>query len=106
MRKLLVLALVFTGSVGCTGPAAVRPPSANLHSVWLKNARVVDPVSRTVQVRDVFIRGNRIEAAFGAGVVADETLDLSGKWIIPGLVDLHVHSWGNPSPRVSVGKED
>ncbi len=61
---------------------------------------------------DIVIEGNRIEEIKSLGMAnteideskrprdADHELDLSGSWVLPGLVDLHVHSGGVPkAPR-------
>lgn len=64
----------------------------------LRNAQLVDPANRSITATDILIREGRI-AAIGTKPTADaETLDLRGKWIIPGLIDLHVHDSGNPQP--------
>ena len=61
---------------------------------------------------DIVIEGNRIEEIRSLGMAnteidesrrpkdADHELDLSGSWVLPGLVDLHVHTGGVPkAPR-------
>ena len=57
---------------------------------------------------DIVIEGNRIEEIKGIGAPgaevaedkrpkdADRELDLTGSWVLPGLVDLHVHTGGTP----------
>lgn len=59
----------------------------------LKGAQVVDPQAGLDDVRDVLIDGDSIaevaesiEAPEGA-----EFIDASGKYLVPGLVDMHVH---------------
>ena len=61
---------------------------------------------------DIVIEGNRIEEIRSLGMAnteidesrrpkgADYEVDLSGSWVLPGLVDLHVHTGGVPkAPR-------
>ncbi|MYJ25349.1 MAG: amidohydrolase, partial [Holophagales bacterium] len=61
---------------------------------------------------DIVIEGDRIEEIKSLGMAnteidesrrpkdADFELDLSGSWVLPGLVDLHVHTGGVPkAPR-------
>ena len=61
-------------------------------ALLLKNAHVVDPSVELDGVVDVLIDGDKIAevgenlAVEGAGV-----RDLSGKYLVPGLVDMHVH---------------
>lgn len=59
----------------------------------LKGAHVVDPQLGLDGVRDVLIDGEKI-ARVGEGLQppADaEVVDASGKYLVPGLVDMHVH---------------
>ena len=61
-------------------------------ALLLKNAHVVDPAAGLDGVMDVKIDGEKI-AEVGEGLVADgcEVKDLAGKYLVPGLVDIHVH---------------
>ena len=62
-------------------------------SLLIKNATVVTMnADNRVFTGDVFIEGERI-AAVGSGLAAgaDETLDASGRVLLPGLVQTHVH---------------
>ena len=56
----------------------------------LKNARLLDPVQEIDSPGDLLIEGGRIASVHpdGSGPKADETLDLQGRWLMPGLVDL------------------
>ncbi|MCH8052371.1 MAG: N-acetylglucosamine-6-phosphate deacetylase, partial [Chloroflexi bacterium] len=60
----------------------------------LTGARVITPDSRTAPA-DVLIEDGRI-AAVGPDLAADgaETVDLSGRVIAPGFIDVHVHGGG------------
>ncbi len=60
----------------------------------LANARVVTP-DGVLDPGYVTIRGATI-AAVGAGAAphADEVVELSGLWLLPGFVDLHMHGGG------------
>lgn len=61
-------------------------------ALLLKNAHVVDPAVELDGIMDVLVDGEKI-AAVGEGLVAEgaEVLDLTGKYLVPGLVDMHVH---------------
>ncbi|GAA1350451.1 N-acetylglucosamine-6-phosphate deacetylase [Streptomyces beijiangensis] len=59
----------------------------------LSGARVVLPTG-TVEGGRVIIEGTRIA---GAASENAETLDLTGHWIVPGFVDMHVHGGGGAS---------
>jgi dihydroorotase len=63
----------------------------------LRGGRVIDPSLDRDEIADVGIRAGRI-AAIGADLAdtaAERTLDVAGKLVLPGLVDLHTHCyWG------------
>jgi adenine deaminase len=56
----------------------------------LKEGRVVNVFSGEVQVRDVAIYDGVI-AGLGSAYQGHEEVSLNGKWIIPGLIDAHLH---------------
>lgn len=64
-----------------------------MYDLLLRNGTVVDPGQGLNQKLDVAISGGKI-AAIRVGIPEQESahaLDLSGKLVMPGLVDLHVH---------------
>lgn len=66
----------------------------------LKNATVVDPATqREFRANIALSQGHILEVDETLQAhECDQELDLKGFWVIPGLTDLHVHAWGNPSP--------
>jgi dihydroorotase len=59
----------------------------------IANGTVVDPVARTMVRTDVLVEDGRI-AAVGSPeeITAEATVyDARGCWVVPGLVDMHVH---------------
>ena len=65
----------------------------------LRGGRVIDPVSGRDETADVAFTGGKV-AEIGRDLPAAdaETLDVSGKLVVPGLVDLHTHVyWGGTS---------
>ncbi len=58
----------------------------------LSNARVIDPANNVDEIRDVAIDDDRlVNPRSVATDPADETVDLAGKVLCPGLLDMHVH---------------
>ncbi|RLE06944.1 amidohydrolase/deacetylase family metallohydrolase [Candidatus Aerophobetes bacterium] len=63
----------------------------------LKNGKVIDPAQKISQPLDVGIYQGKIKflAKNPAEVEADLTEDVTGKLVVPGLIDLHTHVyWG------------
>ena len=63
----------------------------------LTNGRIIDPVNGIDTVGDLLIVDGKIREIYPGGCpVAPQidnlrTLDLTAKWVIPGLIDMHVH---------------
>lgn len=55
----------------------------------IKDGRVLDPAAGVDEVRDVWIEDDRIVEA-GAGE-PERVVDAKGLWVVPGLIDMHVH---------------
>ncbi len=58
---------------------------------------VVDNGRVTVEGTRITAAGSAADTASGHGEEAVEALDLPGRWIVPGFVDLHVHGGGGAS---------
>ena len=60
--------------------------------IVLKGGHVIDPSQGIDGMMDVLIRDDRIEKlAPEISEAADETVDVSGCLVVPGLIDMHVH---------------
>ncbi len=60
-------------------------------SLVLKNGRILDPAGNRDETADLVIRDGRIVDPAG-GVSGDaRVVDVSGCWVVPGLIDMHVH---------------
>lgn len=63
-----------------------------MRKLLLKKGHVIDPASGIDMVADILIRGDKIEAISPAlNVEGAEVIDVSGKIVAPGFIDLHVH---------------
>jgi len=70
-------------------------------TVWLKGASLVDPVARKTEKIDISIVGGKVRRGHAPAKPGprDRIVDISGRYIIPGIYDMHVHStFGNPGP--------
>lgn len=78
------------GVVGAAGAAQDRPPS-----LVLRNANIVDVTTgATLRNATVIVSGALIERVATGGVEAPagaREVDLRGKFVLPGLMDVHVH---------------
>lgn len=62
-----------------------------MSSLLIINGTILDPAAAFPREKDLLIRDGRI-AAVGKGLGrADETIDATGCWVTPGLIDIHVH---------------
>ncbi len=62
--------------------------------IIIKNARIINPATKLDEVTDLAIQKNKV-AGIGSSIPKDfnvtETIDATGKWILPGLVDLSAY---------------
>ncbi|MCL2376516.1 MAG: dihydroorotase [Defluviitaleaceae bacterium] len=63
-----------------------------MKKILIKNGRVIDPANNFDDVADVLVEDGKIAAAGSFETPQDcETIDATGCWVTPGLIDLHVH---------------
>ena len=63
-----------------------------MNRLVLRGGRVIDPAGNRDGVADLLIVDGRIAAIESAGAVADaQIIDCAGWWVMPGLIDPHVH---------------
>jgi len=99
LAAVAALAVAMRPPPGSAGPAAttVKAADASVDDGFVvRDARVFDG-ERDLGVATVVVRDGRI-AEVGAGIEAPAGLpvvDGAGKTLLPGLVDAHVHAWGD-----------
>jgi len=73
--------------------AAAARAAEPKYDLLLRGGHVIDPKNGVDAVRDVAIAGGKI-AAVAARIEPAEafkTIDVSGLYVTPGLIDIHVH---------------
>ncbi len=76
------------------------PPTLDAQDLYLTNARLVDPEVGQIREGSLLVRDGRVVGSPETAPAGFEgpVLDLDGRWVMPGLVDLHTHSYGNMAP--------
>ena len=59
--------------------------------VVLQHGRVIDPANRRDEIADVWLQDGLITAPQADIPAHAELYDVQGKWVVPGLIDMHVH---------------
>src|SRR5437870_2065587 len=61
----------------------------------IRHGRVIDPSQNLDAERDVLIEDGKIKAIDKPGQIPDrpgtKTISAKGAWVLPGLIDVHVH---------------
>jgi imidazolonepropionase-like amidohydrolase len=106
MTRAICGFVVGVAATGCAS-AARAPGAASANAVAITHVTVIDVSSGTARPdMTVVVRGNRIVAIGAADSVATpadaEAVDGRGRFLIPGLWDMHVHAaWPNVADAVA-----
>lgn len=61
-------------------------------TILIKKGRLINPASGTDEETDIFIEGEIVkEISKNINRKADRVIDAENLWVVPGLIDLHVH---------------
>lgn len=60
-------------------------------NIILQNGRILDPATKVDSIGDLWLKGGRIVPAEQELPAGSQVFNLQGKWIVPGLIDMHVH---------------
>ncbi len=69
------------------------------YDILLKRGTVIDPAHGLHQVMDVALKDGKV-AAFSPDPIsagAEHSLEVAGKLVVPGLIDLHTHAYKDVS---------
>jgi len=84
-------------------PVAIQVSAQQKYDLLLKGGHVIDARNNINAVRDVAIANGKV-AAVAANINAADALkvvDASGLYVVPGLVDIHVHVYAGTGERGS-----
>ena len=87
--------LLSSAAAAIAGAAISRSAlaAAPAYDLVVKGGRVIDPSGRIDLVRDVAVANGRIAAvAAGIPVGGAQIIDARGKFVVPGLIDIHTHT--------------
>lgn len=80
-------------------PSTYKPHSTA--SVLIKNATVLTGTGERLENADVYIVDGKIkDIGQGLAASADKTIDAQGKYVTPGIIDVHSHLGAYPNPAV------
>ena len=60
-------------------------------SLVIRNGRVIDPAQGVDEARTILVKDGRVAAADQPVPGGAREIDASGCWVVPGLIDMHVH---------------
>src|SRR5438105_15550175 len=70
------------------------------YDILIKGGHVIDQKNNFDAVADVAVAGGKI-ARIATNIPrasARQTIDATGLYVTPGLIDIHVHMWNRPGP--------
>jgi N-acyl-D-amino-acid deacylase len=83
--------------------ALLAPPASGQqqrYDLIIRNGRVLDGTGNPWFPADIGVRDGRIVTVGSlAGATATRTIDASGKYVVPGFIDIHSHADDGSSPR-------
>jgi dihydroorotase len=83
----------FIGAAAAACVGVPRALAAAHYDLIVTGGRVIDPSRKLDAIRDVAIANGRIVAVeANVAASAGETIDASGKLVVPGLIDIHTHA--------------
>ncbi len=93
---------LFAALLALRAPLAAQAPGDSTHAVALVGVTLIDGTGAAARAdQTVVVEGERISAIFPRGSrplpPGAEVLELAGRYLIPGLIDTHVHVATDPS---------
>jgi dihydroorotase len=97
------LFLLLAGGAWAQQQPQQQPPPQPLYDLLLRGGHVIDPRNKVDATRDVAIRAGKIAAVAEKidPALALKSVDVTGLYVTPGLVDIHVHVFTGTGERRS-----
>ena len=89
------LALSLFVALACSGGATTYP-------LVLHGGRVMDPASGLDGIRDVAVQDGKVVAISAEPLRGEEVVDVTGKVVAPGFIDLHAHGQSTSDMQIQV----
>ncbi len=105
MKRRDLRTLLFSAVLGFMhiAPSAAQQPAFD---ILLRGGRVLDGTGNPWFRADVGIRGGRILRVGNlAGATADRVIELDGRYVVPGFIDIHSHADGGLDAEGDAGSE-
>jgi imidazolonepropionase-like amidohydrolase len=100
------MAVLATGAQAADDPFPSTYQPAASQPTLIRNATVLDGTGRRLDGADVLMRDGRI-VAVGAALAGDDAtvIDAQGRWVTPGLIDVHSHLGVYSRPGVNAHQD-
>ncbi|MEV8366419.1 amidohydrolase/deacetylase family metallohydrolase [Streptomyces niveus] len=105
LPAVLTLVVGASAASSATGGAPDASPTAVTYDLLLRRGHVIDPKNNRDKVLDIAVKNGKI-AAVGSKIDpsrAKQTIDVKGKYLTPGLIDMHTHLFRGPEDAYSDG---
>ncbi len=89
-KIIFILAIVLVTMLSCDQKST---KSLDGYDVVILNGRVMDPETNFDGIRNVGMKGNRIEIITEQAITGTKTIDAKGLAVVPGFINTHSHSF-------------
>ena len=98
---ILLLGVLLPASLDAREPYAATYQPKPADPVLIRNVTVLTGTGARLEHSDVYLAGGRI-AALGEDLPVDNAriVEGAGRWLTPGIIDVHSHLGDYPSPAV------
>ena len=113
MTKLFKLSVLFSLAFTCSINFLNAEPFESTYTplpsqnILIRNANIYDGEGNELLNTDLLIKDRKIAAIGNDLPVTDDfqIIDASGKWVTPGIIDIHSHMGVHPAPGVSTSSD-